>query len=606
MNGAAFGWLNMRRARVAQIEAQNSRSNAEKLVSFLMEDFYAELEPTGRLATLGGLAHMTVGYYDSLPPQQVTTQTRINRAMALVREGASLSQGGKVRAGNQDFDDAQAVFAKLRAAGDQGETVTYGLALALESRGSVSQLHAAPLQQAADLLRPLVYGPGSSRRVRQLYADDLNFLSHDQPFEMGIATCEEARKVLAALGALDLSDLDAASSYADTADSEARFLVGLGRLDAAQKLEQEVYDLAGKVLAQRSNDLHALDDHAEAMQLLSQVAARRHDETAAADYGQRAVQAGEDWVRFDPSNLAAWTTWALALAQVANLQQEHGEVTSAIATLHSLFALEQDKRLTAHVGLATLPQWLDLADLQAQTGDFAAATQSMQSFARHADEYAAGFRTDDPVRVLLSLADHGLSDGNLQLLEGAPKAALATATAAVAEAEQVKLPANDTVDVAVYAFFLNHNLGVAVQAAIRLGRYAQAEAVARRWLKVPVANSFSLDDPRSSSSVIDAVLAHAVALQGRSEEARQILQPALAYYREQQQAGERGTTFRHDFAYALYVSAISRPADARSRAQRNADLDQATRLIEGASAQAQKLSTLRWVTHLIAAARESQ
>ena len=37
--------------------AERARGEAEKLVGFLIEDFYAELEPTGRLDTMGKLAH---------------------------------------------------------------------------------------------------------------------------------------------------------------------------------------------------------------------------------------------------------------------------------------------------------------------------------------------------------------------------------------------------------------------------------------------------------------------------------------------------------------------------------------------------------------------
>ncbi|HXS72549.1 MAG TPA: hypothetical protein VN725_00760, partial [Rhodanobacteraceae bacterium] len=197
--GAIFGLVNMRRARIAQAEAQNSRSNAEKLVSFLIEDFYAELAPTGRLDTLGKLAHMTVNYYDGLPPQLVTPQTQINRAMALVREGAAENASGKTDAAYKNFGEAQAVFEKLRASGDRSEAVTYGLALALSSEGNNYAFGgrgtAAQLQQAADLLRPLVYAPNGSRRVRQLYADTLNYFSFSQPKPAAVATCNEARKV---------------------------------------------------------------------------------------------------------------------------------------------------------------------------------------------------------------------------------------------------------------------------------------------------------------------------------------------------------------------------------------------------------------------------
>ncbi|MHB8679932.1 MAG: nSTAND1 domain-containing NTPase, partial [Rudaea sp.] len=124
--GAIFGFINMRHARIAEAEAQKSRSDAEKLVSFLIEDFYAELAPTGRLDTLGKLAHMTVGYYDSLPPEQVTPQTQINRAMAMLREGAAQNASGKIDAAYKNYGAAQAVFEKLRAAGDRGEATTYG------------------------------------------------------------------------------------------------------------------------------------------------------------------------------------------------------------------------------------------------------------------------------------------------------------------------------------------------------------------------------------------------------------------------------------------------------------------------------------------------
>ena len=59
--------------------------------------------------------------------------------------------------------------------------------------------------------------------MKILYADILNHSSHGAPDkEQGIAMCEEARAVLAEMGALELKDLTAASVYADTADSQAR------------------------------------------------------------------------------------------------------------------------------------------------------------------------------------------------------------------------------------------------------------------------------------------------------------------------------------------------------------------------------------------------
>ncbi|MBS0556185.1 MAG: hypothetical protein JSR27_02095 [Proteobacteria bacterium] len=609
--GAIFGWVNMHRARAAESEAQNSRSNAEKLVSFLIEDFYTELAPTGRIETLGKLAQKTVGYYNSLPPEQVTPQTQINRAMALVREGTVLNAVGKVDDGARNLAEAQAVFEKLHGGGDHSEAVVFGLALALHEQGkgviagARGRGTALQLQQTADLLKPLVYGANPSRRVRQLYGDDLNYLSHTQPDAQGVETCEEARKVLAGIGALDLSDLNATSSYADTADSEARNLVALGKLDAAQKLEEQVYDLAEKVLTQRPSDLHSLLNRMLAAGLLSQIAARRFDDATAIQYAKRAVQAGEDWVRFDPSNMEAWWNRAVALRGTADEQFERGEVTTAIATMHALVAMEQDKRLPSNLGPQIWYHWLGLARMQAEAGDAAGAAQSMKSFARDAAAFAAQTAANDPKRELLAIVDKPIVSANLQLLEGEPKIALASATTVVAHVEPIQVPADNTVGVNLRINMLRGNLATAAHAALQLGDYAQAEALARKWSQVPPP-PFNEDDPRESTSANATVLANAVSMQGRHDEANKILQPALAYYREEQQAGAHGTNFRHDFAYALYVSAIAAPADAAGRKQRGSDLGAAAKLIAGATPEAQKLASMRYVSGLIAAAARGE
>ena len=97
---------------------------------------------------------------------------------------------------------------------------------------------------------------------------------------------------------------------------------------------------------------------------------------------------------------------------------------------------------------------------------------------------------------------------------------------------------------------------------------------------------------------IAAVLAHAIALQGRNAEAQKLLQPALDYYREKQQAGAHATSFRYDFAYALYVGALSRAAVAPERAK---DLAEASRLIDGVSIEARQLTFMRELARWIAA-----
>ena len=606
IGSAVFGFVNLHRAHVAEAEAQYSRSNAETLVSFLIEDFYTELAPTGRLETLGKLAQKTVAYYDSLPRKLVTPQTQINRAMALVREGAAQQASGKVDAASKNFDEARTVFNELLGSGDHSEAVTYGLALALFSEGdSVLTLGAgghgtyAQLQQAASLLRPLVYGSKPSRRVRQLYANTLNDLTVAKQGAAGAAIAKEARKVLVGLGALDLSDLNATSLYADAGDSEARALLSMGRIADAQKLEMQTYDLAEKVLAKRPGDLHALNDRALAANLLGTVAARQHDYAGAAGYAQREVEADVDEVRFNPSNLNTWGDWAVGLAHVANLQYEGGEVTKAIATLQSLVALEHDPRRPASLGPVLYGYWSQLARWQAAAGDTAGARASLKAYAPGLDERVANFAKGDPGRLLLA-GSHKMIEAELRLLEGSPQAAYTGGMARIREAESIQAPASNIAFKASENRVLLNDLGPTAQAAIRVGKYAQAEILARQWLALPASPAET--DRESDVIRIRALLAHAIVMQGHDSEAQKALQTVLAYYAGEQKARADGTTFRRDYAYALYVSAISAPNDAAGRKQRAADLDQASKLIAGASAEAQKLADMRHVSGLIAVA----
>jgi hypothetical protein len=609
---AVFGWVNLHRARAADAEAQkarglaeHARSDAEGLVAFLIDDFYNELAPTGRLDTLGRLAHRTVTYYDGLPKELISPQTEVYRAMALVREGGALNDRGEVESAYKNFAEAQATFEKLRAAGNQSEAVIYGLALTLFNegndllgggRGTVAQL-----TQAADLLRPLVYADNPSRQVRQTYADVLNVLSHAQSKETGVASCEEARKVLASIGALDLSNLTAASAYADTADSEARHLTSLGRLDEAQKVEQEVYDLTEKVLLQRPGDLRAMSDRFFAASLLSDLAARRHDDAAAADFAARAAQAGEDYVRFNPADLNTWGWWIIGRMMVYDRQFDRGEIGNALATLHATLALEDDKRLPSSLGPVIWNRWLTLAFIEAQLGDKAAAEQAVHGFARGLAEFTAQLDPKDPRQLLLANPEQGVR-GRLLLLGGDWQGAFAAATATIARIDKVAVPAEARNAARVRDNILRSTLTVAAHAALRMGQYAQAETLVRRLQTVP-RDSTSVDDPEELASQAAAMLALAVAHQGRGEEAQKVLAPALAYYEREQQAGAHATWFRRDYAIALYASALAQPTDNAGRAKRNADLGAAAKVVDGASAEARRLAEMREVTALIAEAR---
>ena len=605
--GAAFGWVNYRRARAADVAAQQARADAEKLVGFLIEDFYAELQPTGRVETMGKLARMAVSYYDGLPAGLLTRQTQIYRGMALIRAGGAALASDDVEGSGERLSTARALFEKLRAEGDTSEPVTLGLALALFTPFSAWGPGGGPtskqedLPQAADLLRPFVGNPESSRQTRLVYADILNHLSHRQPEATAVETCEEARRILVGLGALDLSDLQATSVYADTADSQARHALTLGRLDDVARLEQEVYELAEKVLARRPGDLRSMANRALAADVLGNLAARQYDYAAAADYAAKAEQAGERYVAFNPSDAAAWSYWIRGKNQVADTLLEQGRVQDVIAMLRATMALTKDDRALPNLSAQLNWTGFRLAELSAEVGQPRTAEQDLRDALRAHAQFVA-FTPSESMNRVLYLYMEGMWRARLKSLAGDDASALDDASRIAGRIRQIEVPADNPTPGNIRNNYLRHLLTTAAAAAIRTGRYAEAEAASRERLGLPP-DRFSDDDPDLERSRARAMLAHAMAKQDRAGDAREVLRPALEYYRREQKAGASGLTFRRDFAHALYVSALSEAGDPAGRARRDRALAEAAGLIAGESAEARRLVDIREVSDWIAAAR---
>ncbi|MFI5358247.1 MAG: hypothetical protein ACHQ4G_13020, partial [Opitutales bacterium] len=585
---AVFGWINLRRARVAEAQAlatrqmaERARTEAEKLVGFLIEDFYLELEPTGRLDTMGKLAQQAVAYYDGLPAELLTPSTRLYRGMALVREGAAEMGRGNNERANQLLDEAQKVFETLRAGGNQNEEATIGLALALFTKsGNLTgngQKYAPDLERAAGLLRPLVHQPGSSRLARRVYVDILNVYSHFLPKEKGIATCEEARALLVGLGALDLSDLNAASAYGDTTDSEARHALVLGRIDEAERLEREVYEIADKVLLQRPGDLRSMLNRTLAADLLGTLAERRHDYAAAMDYAIKGERAGEEYMRSNPSDLTVWNIWLRTRAQLADLLYERGRVAEALAKAYSLVALENDPRRPSSLAAQMNFFWAELLNWEAQAGHREAADHALQETLRTTGEWVKQFPAGSVERQMASVVPD-LQGCRLQLVRGEYQKPLAGALAAVDQLSQFKINPGDASALQMRSNISRGALGIASSAAYHLGDFALAESTARRLRDLPM-NPNREGDPVADDAWNRVRIARAVARQGRGEEARALLEPAMAYYRKESAHGADDNDFLPAFAQALYASALAQADDAAGRAQRLVLLEEADKAL---------------------------
>ncbi len=387
--------ISLLRAKRAEALALASRNDAEKLSNFMLEDLYTQLEPSGRFETIAELAKQVVAYYDSLPPSSRTPHTDRSRAMAQARLAMILVQQGKFKEGLVVAREVQTRLGQMRARGDQQQQTAYALALALHAqsfhafaREADAEVSRNLLQREADILRPFVVSGEGTRATKFSYVSALNYLSHVQTAEQGVATCGEALRVLSGMGRLDGSDVDIAAAWADVADSQAREMIPLGRLDEAERPEREGLKLAQAILAQHPGDLRARRDLNYATELLGLIEASRFHDTAAMDWFSQNLKACEDIARLNPSEGLAWGWVAKSHFVISCLLFRNGKVAEGLGTARAGIQIEDDHFHFEDIqgGLLTT-----VAGWEAQRGNRVAAEESLQKSKQFLEERSKEF-----------------------------------------------------------------------------------------------------------------------------------------------------------------------------------------------------------------------
>ena len=604
---AVFGWVNLRRAQAAETEAQHARElterargEAEKLVGFLLEDFYEELKPTGRVEIVGKLADKAVAYYDGLPPELMTWQTKLYRGLALARKASSLSESGKLADATVVSGAARKVFEELRLTGDRTDEVATGLALTYYSMVNmgVSRLVKSDLETGVALLRPIVVSGRATRTAKLTLADLLQHLAHAQrnPAD-GIPLCEESRKILVEMGALDLSDLTASSIYGDVTDTQSRMAQELGRTDEAERLAGIVVENADKVLVQRPGDLRAMLNRYYSANMLGQVARARNNFATAEAHAQKSIEAAQYYTRFNPADSTGWRNLIGSHIDSAYLSLDQGRVAESLRQFRQSITLGLDSRNKTGTDPLFVSAWFQIMGIEAQAGHLAAA-RAAQAEGQRTSQQAIKDRNFDAQLAQIVGLNIEMSEYDILAVEGNYAKIHALGVEHRARLDQIKIE-NDT-NRQMLEGSQRRNRSWLTETALRLGNYEEAVTTAREAVTNQLAGRSDLLTLRDIKARDQTRLGQALLGAGRRNDALVPLGEALAHYRDLQAKGTTDTSFRYNFARALYYAAKAQAGDETGVLQRQRLLDEAANLLDGLTIEARNLlfnkELIQWIT----------
>ena len=596
---ALFGYQSMKRAQQAEAQAketramaESARGEAEKLIVYLLDDFYLELEPVGRLDIVAALAKRAVDYYAGLPAELRSSETNRNRALALVRYGAALRTQSRLDESHAALSEAVDVLGKLRAGGDPSEATAVGLAIGLVSEarvaGSSNQIpdERRFADQAVDTLKPLMASARPSVTLRRAYGLALTYLGFAQvrtnEEESAVKTLEGAREAYRSIDGLELGDIPSAVAYAEASAWQVGALQSLGRLDEARQVAEAALTVTGQVLNKRPDDMLAL--RAEGLILNSIASVEWSDLTIrkTLELARRSVRDWETIVRIDPSNQVAWNNLVDSRMTVSGLLYSAADVREAGEQLRATMDIEQRVKDSGMIGNVLSLAAGYLARFDADTGNrqgAAAAMKSNQRFVALAvrgipeKSFGGVFLPEFLGRYGFPASGIGYGAFALPYADGDYEAVRRMARESIGRMEQLKdlaptqqQPRNATLELAYRT---------AADASYRLKDYVAADADMKRasalQKDIPVRTLAEKRDAGSRATLAAMIAARL----GRYAEARQLIEPVLDMHRNLfARPGNEDLTQRVEFAQALYASALARSPT------KGAELKQAAALID--------------------------
>jgi tetratricopeptide (TPR) repeat protein len=595
IGSAIWGFNSSDRAHRAEARAEVARGEAEKLVVYLLDDFYQELEPIGRVDIVADLAKRALAYYDGLPEDLRTAETVRNRALAQVRHAVVLTIQVKNEEAMKLLTEATQVLESQRSNGDTSDIAAIGHALGLTTRARL--LHAQgkldqalPLgEQAVRILEPLSRASGSNRAVRRAYAQmlmGLGFLrASKEGDEAAITAFGKAREAWRSVDGPALDDVTAAAGFVAATSAQMNPLANLARKDEARAIGKEAIDVASRVIELRPAHMGAIRSRGFIAAGLGRVELWDLRLAESLALSEAALRDFETLVRLDPRNASVWTPLARFSSWPAYALARLGRPDRAREALRDAVALENRAR---HIdspyfagAIAALAR--ELAVAEADAGERARAEAALETLDRLSPKFLAtlgpgSFQAEiEPLWSARTRVSIDLLRGDWASARDKARAILDKAKKRQASSSMERNNRNGLLA------FVAHDLATALG---ELNAHGEAEQAAREGMTFAEALPWYTLEDYIDKFQSRLALAVSLARQNRLAEARDMVQPIVAFHRKLPDHARNDMKRQLQLAGALHAQGLAVPAEAR------AAFAEAMRILDALPPEVAKLRTV--------------
>ena len=336
------------RARKAERASEDRLAAGEQVIRFMLDDLTRELKALGRLEVLAGTTEEVNRFYDSIPLEAQTNESRKIRADALVSIGRVRSSRGDMAAAQSAFFQAQALYQKLTQSPTAPVDVFDGLASVMillgdhfESLGQFDQAAEAAGNALAiyqDLRRrmPSDENAASGEAAAWLGLGNVHYSSsnYDQALK-------DFRTALEIWQRLVEQAPDDKRMLQKTAQARQALAVCLRRLDRPEEAKAELTGAleAWKQLATSSpGDATVFTGQAESLNSAAAFANSNGDLDEAVRLTREAIAIRRQLVARDPSNAGWLHQLALVEQNLGVVENRRKDYPAAVAALESAFA----------------------------------------------------------------------------------------------------------------------------------------------------------------------------------------------------------------------------------------------------------------------------